>query len=92
MTHKIAYILAILGILTASAQAQESVPKPTKAEAAKVVKIISNDKAKVATYCKLADLGEEISKASSPRITARLSSSASRPTTWEKPWGQNSSG
>ncbi len=72
MIRKLAYILAILGTLTASAQAQESVPKPTKADAAKVVKIISNDKAKVATYCKLADLGDEINKASSARDNSKL--------------------
>jgi len=65
MTRKIACILAILGPLAASVQAQESVPKPTKADAAKVVKIISADKTKIGTYCKLADLGDEISKASS---------------------------
>ena len=65
MTRKIACILAILGPLTASVQAQESVPKPTKADAAKVVKIISADKTKIATYCKLADLGDEIKNASS---------------------------
>ena len=65
MTRKIACILAILGPLTASVQAQESVPKPTKAEAAKVVKIISADKTKIGTYCKLADLGDEIDKARS---------------------------
>ncbi len=63
MTRKTACILAILG-LTMSVQAQESVPKPTKADAAKVVKIISADKTKVGTYCKLADLGDEIKKAS----------------------------
>jgi hypothetical protein len=65
MTRKIACILAILGPLTASVQAQESVSKPTKADAAKVVKIISADKTKIATYCKLADLGDEIKNASS---------------------------
>src|SRR5262249_9229614 len=64
MTRKIACSLAVLGTLTASIQAQESVPKPTKADAAKVVKIISADKTKIATYCKLADLGDEIKKAS----------------------------
>jgi hypothetical protein len=64
MTRKIACILAILSTLTAPVQAQESVPKPTKADAAKVVKIISADKAKIVTYCKLADLGDEIKKAS----------------------------
>jgi hypothetical protein len=63
MTRKIACTLAVLGILTVSAQAQESVPRPTKADAAKVVKIISADKAKLKTYCKLADIGDDIKKA-----------------------------
>ena len=63
MTRKIACILAILGPLTASVQAQESVSKPTKTEASKVVKIISADKTKIGTYCKLGDLGDEIDKA-----------------------------
>jgi hypothetical protein len=63
MTRKIAGVLVILGPLTASVQAQESVPRPTKADAAKVVKIISTDKSKTGTYCKLADLGDEIKKA-----------------------------
>jgi hypothetical protein len=64
MTRKIACSLAVLGTLMASVQAQESVPKPTKADAANVVKIVSADKTKIATYCKLADLGDEIKKAS----------------------------
>jgi hypothetical protein len=63
MTRNIACILAILGPLTASVQAQESVSKPTKTEASKVVQIISADKSKIGTYCKLADLGDEIEKA-----------------------------
>jgi hypothetical protein len=65
MTRKIVCIFAILGPLTVSVQAQESVSKPTKADAVKVVKIISADKAKTGTYCKLADLGDEIDKARS---------------------------
>src|SRR5215475_7769212 len=65
MTRKFACTLAILGTLTVSAQAQQSVPKPTKADAVKLVQIISANKAKIATYCKLADLGDEINNASS---------------------------
>jgi hypothetical protein len=72
MTRKIACTLAVLGALTASAQAQESVPKPTKADAAKVVKIISKDKTKVATYCKLANLGDEITKAGEARDNGKV--------------------
>jgi parvulin-like peptidyl-prolyl isomerase len=65
MTRKIACILAFLGLLAASVQAQESVSKPTKADVVKVVKIISADKAKIGTYCKLSDLGDDIKNASS---------------------------
>jgi hypothetical protein len=72
MTRKIACILAVLGTLTASAQAQQSVPKPTKADAVKLVQIISTNKTKVATYCKLANLGEEIRKASEARDNSKL--------------------
>jgi hypothetical protein len=64
MTRNIAYIFAIVGTLTASAQAQQSIPKPTKADAVNVVKIVSTDKTKTTTYCRLSDLGEEITKAS----------------------------
>jgi len=73
MTRKIACMLAVLGTLTASAQAQQqSVPKPTKADAVRLVQIISTDKTKVATYCKLADLGEEIRKAGEARDNSKL--------------------
>jgi hypothetical protein len=72
MTRKIACTLAILGTLTASAKAQESVPKPTKADAAKVVKIISADKGKIKTYCELADVGDEITKAGDARDNGKL--------------------
>jgi len=72
MTRKIACILAILGPLTASVRAQESVPKPTKADAAKVVKIISADKAKIGIYCKLGGLGDEIDKARSAKDNGKV--------------------
>jgi hypothetical protein len=72
MTCKIACTLAVLGTLTASAEAQQSVPKPTKADAVKVVKIVSTDKAKLATYCKLATIGDEIKKASDARNRSKF--------------------
>jgi hypothetical protein len=72
MTRKIACMLACLAPLTASAQAQQSVPKPTKADAVKVVKIISADKAKIATYCKLSNLGDEITKAGEARDNGKV--------------------
>jgi hypothetical protein len=72
MTRKIACMLAFLAPLTASAQGQQSAPKPTKADAVKVVKLISADKAKIAIYCKLADLGDEITKASDARDNRKV--------------------
>ena len=65
-------MLAFLASLTASAQAQQSVPKPTKADAVKVVNIISADKAKIATYCKLSNLGDEITKAGEARDNGKV--------------------
>jgi hypothetical protein len=87
MTRKIACLFAIFGTLTASAQAQESVPKPTKADAAKVVKIISSDKTKVATYCKLADLGDEIKKAHSAGDNSKLAQLSKQADDLEKTLG-----
>jgi predicted extracellular nuclease len=72
MTCKIASILATVGALTVYAQAQQSVPKPTKADAVQVVKIISANKTKIATYCKLADLGEEMKNANSAGDNSKL--------------------
>jgi hypothetical protein len=55
-------VLAILAVaavpLAAQAQQQKAAPKPTKADAERVVKIVSTDKAKTAFYCQIADLGE----------------------------------
>jgi predicted transcriptional regulator len=58
--------LLIVGILIIStaplfAQAQPD-PAKLKAEAQKVVSIISGDKAKTQTYCQIADLGEQIDR------------------------------
>ena len=72
MTRKIACVLTILEALTVSAQAQQSAPKPTKADPVKVVKIISANKTKIATYCKLADVGDEIKSASSAGDNGKL--------------------
>ena len=72
MTRTIACILAIIGTLTASAQAQQSVPKPTLTDAANVVKIISGDKSKVVAYCKFARLGDEIIVATDAEDDSKL--------------------
>jgi hypothetical protein len=88
MIRKIACTLAILGTLTVSAQAQKSVPKPTKADAVKVVQIISANKTKIATYCKLADLGDEINNASSARDNSKVAQLSKQANDLERHWGR----
>jgi hypothetical protein len=47
----------------ASPKGQTAPPKPTKAAADKVVQIISADKAKIATYCSIGPLYEQMDQA-----------------------------
>jgi hypothetical protein len=75
MTHKTACVLALLlGTLPFAAQAQQPAPppKPTKADVAKAVQLISADKAKLATYCQLAALDEQMAKADAAKDTKKL--------------------
>jgi hypothetical protein len=76
MTRKIVCALAILlGALPLSAEAQQpppTGPKPTKADVQKVVQIINADKAKLAVYCKLAVLDEQMAQADQARDTKKL--------------------
>jgi len=54
-------ILLIVGV-PVCAQAQ-SVPRPTKADAQRVVEIISRDKAKIQAYCNIQNLSERMERA-----------------------------
>jgi hypothetical protein len=77
MTRKIVCALALLlGALPFCAEAQQppppAGPKPTKADVQKVVQIINADKAKLATYCKLAALDEQMAKADQAKDTKKL--------------------
>jgi hypothetical protein len=75
MTRKIVCALALLGALPFAALAQQpppAGPKPTKADVQKVVQLITADKAKLATYCKLAALDEQMAKADQAKDTKKL--------------------
>lgn len=73
-------IFAILAIiaLPAAALAQAKMgepaaaPQPTKADAAKVTKLISSDKAKTATYCEIVKLGEQMDEAAEKKDEKKL--------------------
>jgi parvulin-like peptidyl-prolyl isomerase len=64
---KLKLIIAAAALLAmpavAHAQAGKAAPKVTKADAQKVVQIITADKAKLAAYCSLAKLGEQMDQA-----------------------------
>ena len=64
MNRKSVVAILLVAAVPVCAQAQKpSVAKVTKADAQKVVKIISGDKAKTQTYCDMTKLGEQIEQA-----------------------------
>jgi hypothetical protein len=64
MNLKLIVAILLIVALPLCAQAQKpSAAKVTKADAQKVVKIISGDKAKTQTYCDLGKLNEQIEEA-----------------------------
>lgn len=72
MKLKLLIAVAVMATLPLCAQAQQpkaqqmqqpKAPKATNADAQRVVKIISGDKAKTQAYCEVAKLGEQIAQA-----------------------------
>lgn len=63
LTLTVAVLAVVLAPLAALAQQPKAVPKPTKANAERVVKMIGSDKAKTAIYCQISDLGDQIGQA-----------------------------
>lgn len=76
LTSNLKSILAIAAIVAlpvcAQAQQPKAAPKPTKASAQNVVKLISADKAKVKVYCDLAKLSDEAQEADQKKDTKKL--------------------
>ena len=66
-------VLAISAVaISALANAQPGVPKPTKADAQNVVQIITSDKAKTQAYCDLTKLEDQVKAAAQRNDTERL--------------------
>jgi len=64
MNLKLIVAILVIAAVPVFAQAQPpSTAKVTKADAQKVIKIISGDKAKAQTYCQIGKLGEQIEEA-----------------------------
>ena len=71
MTLKSIVAVFAVAILPVAAQAQKA-PKPTKAEAQHVIKMISDDKAKVKAYCEMAKLGDELDEADKKKDNKKI--------------------
>ena len=72
MNLKLIVAILVIAAVPVCAQAQmPSAAKVTKADAQKVVKMISGDKAKTQTYCDMAKLGEQIEQANEKKDTKK---------------------
>jgi len=67
-------VVAILAISVVPVYAQEQLPnvEKLKADAQNVFRIISGDKLKILTYCKIADLSVQLSQASRKQDTKKV--------------------
>lgn len=70
MNLKLIVAFGVIAALAVGAQAQPN-KKPTKADADKVVKLISADKAKTKVYCDMAKLGDEVQAAEQKKDTKK---------------------
>jgi hypothetical protein len=73
-------IVAIIAISVVPAYAKEQPPnvEKLKADAQNVFKIISGDKLKIQTYCKIADLSQQLDRASQKKDTKKVEKLALR--------------
>jgi hypothetical protein len=72
---KLKFIIAVvvMAAVPLCAQAQQpKAPKPTKADAQRVIKIVSGDKVKTQKYCELAKLGDQMEQADQKKDTKKL--------------------
>ena len=72
MNLKLIVAILVIAAVPMFAQAQKpSAANVTKADAQKVVKMISGDKAKTQTYCDMAKLGDQIEQANEKKETKK---------------------
>ncbi len=72
MKSKLFVAIVAIAALTVGAQAQPKPKKATKADAQKVVALISADKAKTQIYCDLAKLGEQLDQADQKKDSKKV--------------------
>ena len=92
MNLKLIAAILVIGAVPVCAQAQNpSAAKSTRADAQKVVKIISSDKAKTRTFCDIGKLGEQIEEANEKRDRKTADELSQKMKELEKNWVPNMS-
>ena len=71
MKLKLVAAISALAIPAVLARAQQGGPQPTKADAQKVVQIITSDKVKTQAYCDLTNLEGQVKAAEQKNDTTR---------------------
>ena len=69
MKLKLVAAISLFAALPVVAQAQSNAPKPTVADAQKVVQLITGDKAKLKAYCDMGKLQEQMEAAEQKKDT-----------------------
>jgi hypothetical protein len=88
MNVKVIVAILLVAALPVYAQAQSaSVPRVSKGDAEKVVKIISGDKAKTQTYCDMDKLASQIEEASAKKDNKTVAELSQKVTALEKTLG-----
>jgi len=73
MDLKLVVAVLAIAVVPLGAQAQQkAAPKVSKADAQKVIKIVSADKAKTKLYCDIAELGEQIDAAAQKKDEKKI--------------------
>ena len=92
MNLKLIVSILVIAIVPVCAQAQPlSVAKLTKADAQKVLTIISRDRAKSQTYCDIGKLGEQIEEANQKKDSRTSDELSQKMKELEKNWVPNMS-
>ena len=90
MNLRLIVTILVIAAAPVCAQAQKPTPaKVTKADAQKVLKIISSDKAKTRTYCQMAKLGDQMEQLMRREILRNSMRCFRKCTNWEKNWVPN---
>ena len=84
--------MLIISTMPLSAQGQQPDPAKVKADAQKVISIISGDKAKTQSYCQIAIVGEQMNQAAQAKDKKKFDEWLRSYANWRRISARNTSG